>query len=234
MLQQMLPEVTFSLVLFTFLEGIFAFLSPCILPLLPVYLIYLGGRGQQITTSKRLFFNSLGFITGFTVIFVLLGATASSLSSLIIDHRVFWQRISGLVMIGFGLGYLDLVKLPTIRLIASFELGNTDLNYLSSMLFGAAFAFSWTPCLSAFLGSALLLAANSSTVYQGSALLFVFALGLGIPFLLTAVLWQRLQGVLTFLKRNQQAIRWFSGGMLIVVGLLMVFQLFGYYVNIFL
>lgn len=234
MLQQMLPEITFSLVSFTFLEGFLAFLSPCILPLLPVYLMYLCGSEQLDSKSPKLIINTLGFIIGFTLIFILLGATASSLGSLIVAHRVLLQRISGLVMIGFGLGYLGFLKLPTFRFFNSSKLENRNFKFLSSILFGGAFAFSWTPCLSAFLGSALLLAANSGTVYQGSALLFVFALGLGISFLLTAILWHRLQGVFSFLKRNHQLIRWFSGGMLIIVGLLMFFQLFGYYANIFL
>lgn len=234
MLGQMLPEITPSLFLLTFVEGFLAFLSPCILPLLPIYLMYLSGSDQPEADRKRLLINSLGFIAGFTLVFVLLGATASSLGGLLVAHRVMLQRVSGVVMIIFGINYLGVVNIPFLNKTGYFKVRTSNLRFFSSLLFGAAFSFGWTPCLGAFLGSALLLASNASTLYQGSLLLLLFSFGLGIPFLITALLWHRLQGAMDLIKRNIQVIKLISGGLLIVVGLLMLFNLFGYYANIFL
>lgn len=234
MLQSMGPEVTFSLFGLSFLEGLLAFVSPCILPMLPIYLMYLGGEEGDKEARGRLLVNTLGFITGFSLVFVALGASASALGGLLAAHRAVFQRISGLVVILFGLNYLGVFKVAFLNRTKSFAVETKNLKFWSSLLFGAAFSFGWTPCLGAFLGTALLLASSANTLYQGMGLLLVFSLGLAIPFFLTAVLWSKLQNTFSLIRRNLRVIQMISGALLILIGILMVLDRFGGYANLFL
>lgn len=135
-----------------FLEGLLAFVSPCILPMLPIYLMYLGGAEGETLSRRRLLSNTLGFITGFSLVFVALGgATASALGgALLVAHRVLLQRISGLVVIVFGLNYLGVFQVAFLNRSKTFSVETKNLKFWSSTLFGAAFSFGWTPCLGAF------------------------------------------------------------------------------------
>ncbi len=234
MLQSMGPEVNLSLFGFSFLEGLMAFVSPCILPMLPIYLMYLGGTEGEASSRGRLLSNTLGFITGFSLVFVALGATASALGALLVAHRVLLQRISGLIVIIFGLNYLGVFQVAFLNRSKTFSVETKNLKFWSSTVFGAAFSFGWTPCLGAFLGTALLLASNVSTLYEGMGLLLVFSLGLAIPFFLTALLWSRLQNAFSFIKRNMRLIQSISGALLVLVGILMLLDRFGAYTNLFL
>ena len=234
MLQQLAPQVTPSLFGLIFVEGLLAFLSPCILPMIPIYLLYLGGEeaaGEK--AGRRLLLNTLGFITGFTLVFVALGATASALGRLISDNRILLQRVGGVVIILIGLNYLGVIKIGFPGRSRGLKANTENLRFLSSLLFGAAFSLGWTPCLSAFLGTALILASNLKTMYQGMGLLLTFPLGLGVPFLIAALLWGRLQNALGVIKRNLNRIQTVSGFLLIVVGLLMVLNLFNLYTRMF-
>lgn len=232
MLQSMAPEISLSLFGLIFLEGFLAFLSPCILPMIPIYLLYLGGKeGQQ---GRRLIINALGFVAGFSLVFIALGATASVLGNLISEHRVLLQRLGGIVVMAFGLNYLGILKIGFLNRSRTIGAKTKDLKFWSSLLFGAAFSLGWTPCLGAFLGTALIMASSLDTLYQGMALLLTFSLGLGIPFLLTALLWNRLQNTFGFIKRNLGIIQTISGILLVVVGLLMLLDRFGFYANLFL
>lgn len=232
MLQSMAPEISLSLFGLIFLEGFLAFLSPCILPMIPIYLLYLGGKeGQQ---GRRLIINALGFVAGFSLVFIALGATASVLGNLISEHRVLLQRLGGIVVMAFGLNYLGIFKIGFLNRSRMIAAKTKDLKFWSSLLFGAAFSLGWTPCLGAFLGTALIMASSLDTLYQGMALLLTFSLGLGIPFLLTALLWNRLQNTFGFIKRNLGIIQTISGILLVVVGLLMLLDRFGFYANLFL
>ena len=236
MLQQMVPEVTLSLFGLIFVEGVLAFLSPCILPMIPIYLLYLGG-GEGTEAAKgsgaRLVSNTLGFIAGFAIVFVGLGATASALGSLIAENRLLLQRLGGVVIILIGLNYLGVIKIGFLNRSRTMGAQTKNLKFWSSLAFGAAFSLGWTPCLGAFLGTALILASNLNTLYQGMALLFTFSLGLGVPFLLTSLLWGKLQHTLGMIKRNLPRIQMVSGILLIVVGVLMLFDLFRLYTNLF-
>ena len=234
MLQSMAPEVTLSLFGFSFLEGLAAFVSPCILPMLPIYLMYLGGEETDGTRHGRLLLNTLGFIIGFSLVLVALGPSASALGNLLTQHRLLLQRVSGLIVILFGLNYVGVFRITLLNRSKQFSVRTDNLRFWSSIAFGAAFSFGWTPCLGAFLGTALLLASNVDTLYQGMGLLFVFSMGLAIPFFLTALLWNRLQTAFGFIKRNLPRIQVASGLLLILVGLLMVFDRFGSYARIFL
>lgn len=235
MLQSMVPEVSLSLFGLILLEGFLAFLSPCILPMIPIYVLYLGGMdGGEQKPSKRLILNTLGFIAGFTLVFIALGATASALGSLVSQYRIVLQRLGGVVVLAFGLNYLGILKIGFLNRSRSLGASTKDLKIWSSLLFGAAFSLGWTPCLGAFLGTALILASNLDTLYQGMALLLTFSLGLGVPFLLTALLWSRLQSTFGFIKRNLGVIQTISGILLLIVGLLMLLDKFGFYANLFL
>lgn len=216
-----------------FLEGILAFLSPCILPTLPVYLVYLAGQEQEETNNKKLVINTLGFILGFTLIFVTLGATATGLGRLLSQNKLMVQRISGLVIIFFGLHYMGVLKIGVLNREKRFEAKTNNLNFFRSVLFGMAFSFGWTPCIGTFLGSALMLAANQATIFHGIFLLFLFSLGLGVPFFITALLFNKLKGAFDFLKKHFSVITKVSGLFLIIMGLLMAFNLFGYWARLF-
>lgn len=202
--------------------------------MIPIYLLYLGGEeaaGER--AGVRLFLNTLGFIAGFTVVFVALGATASALGRLIAGNRLLLQRLGGLVIILIGLNYLGVIRIGLLNRGRTLRADTSNLRFWSSLLFGAAFSLGWTPCLGAFLGTALILASNLNTLFQGMALLFTFSLGLGVPFLLTALLWGKLQNALGVIKRNLPRIQAVSGLLLIAVGLLMLFDLFRFYANLF-
>lgn len=232
MLSQLAPEVTPALFGLMFSQGILAFLSPCILPMLPVYLLYLAG-GDGKGGDRRLLRNMLGFILGFTVIFVLMGATASGLGSLLQQHRTLLSRIGGVIVILLGINFTGLVHLPFLNRSHVFNADKSNLNFWKSLLFGIAFSAGWTPCLGAFLGSALLVAANSETLLAGMALLFTFAMGLSVPFLLAALLWNHIQGAIGWIKRHLHIIQIISGSLLVIVGLLMVTGLFDRYLQLF-
>lgn len=209
--------------LFTFAEGVMAFVSPCILPMLPVYLIYLtGGEGEKRVQ------NTLFFVAGFTAVFCAMGATATALGGLLSQNKALLEQASGAFMILLGLGYAGVLPLPRLRGKSAKPTGRGPL---SSFLFGMAYTFGWTPCLGAFLGSALALASAKGTVLEGVALLLAFALGLGTPFLLSAFLFEKLSGFFGFLKRHGDTVQFVCGMVLCAVGISLLFRLFPYYLG---
>lgn len=212
---------------FTFVEGIFAFVSPCILPMLPIFLAYISADRQQ--TLGRRFTNTLFFVLGFTTAFTFMGATAFSVGRFMAAYKDFLVKLAGVVLVFFGFVYLDFIQLSFGG--SSVKKGKSGL--LGNFLFGISYSFGWTPCLGAFLGSALALAGVQETVFQGMALLACFGFGLGVPFVIFALLYEKLKGVVSFLKNHSQTIKYAGGIMLIAVGLSMVFNLFSYYMAIF-
>ncbi|MDI9498952.1 MAG: cytochrome c biogenesis CcdA family protein [Bacillota bacterium] len=231
-------------VLMVFLEGVLAFLSPCILPMLPVYLVYLAG--DEAAGRQRRVINTLGFIIGFTLIYVALGATATSIGRALFRNQDLLRRVSGVIMLVLGLHYLGLFDRLHVWLRSRFIKGDAAspgermLNqhsqgrgFLRSLLFGLAFTVTWTPCLTAWVGAAMTMAANSATVWQGIGLLFAFSMGLGIPFMLTALLYESMATGFAFIKRHMQHIRLFSGLLLILIGILMLTNLIGRYMSFF-
>ena len=214
-----------------FIEGILAFISPCILPMVPVYLVYLAG--SQSSNRRRLVINTLGFICGFTVVFVLLGATATKIGSVLQFNKVVLQRVSGAIMMIFGLNYIGVINIGFLNVSKKFNAKTERLKFSSSFIFGIIFSFGWTPCLSTFLGSALILASNQDTLWNGVGLLFLFSMGLGIPFVLLTIFWDAFSGTLGFIKKNADKVRKFSGVLLIIVGFAFLFNVFGYYARLF-
>lgn len=210
--------------LISFLEGIITFISPCLLPMLPIYISYFAGGGQRST--KKTLTGAFGFVTGFTVMFVAMGALAGTVGSFFKEHQTIVNLVSGLVVICFGLNFLGVLKLNLFR--GSSRAVNTDnMGFFSAILFGFIFSIGWTPCVGAFLGSALMLASGQGHVMEGMLMLLVYSLGLGIPFILSAVLIDKLKATFDWIKRNYRMINRISGSLLIIIGILMATGMLG-------
>ncbi len=201
-----------------FLEGIITFISPCLLPMLPIYISYFAGGGER-SISKTLT-GALGFVTGFTVVFVAMGALAGTLGGFLKEYQTAVNIVSGLVVIFFGLHFLGLFQLKLFRGAGSRK--NTGaMGFGSALLFGVIFSVGWTPCVGAFLGSALMLASQQGHVLEGMGMLLVYSLGLGIPFIFSAVLIDYLKSVFGWIKQHYRIINIISGSFLVLVGILM-------------
>ena len=201
-------------ILITFLEGVASFLSPCMLPLLPAYVGYFaGGMERRRHTLAR----AILFVAGFSIVFCLLGVTAGGLGALLAAHRRAVNVVCGLFVIVFGLAYLDVIPLPFFKGVQ--RTGADGL--LGALTFGMIYALGLTPCVGAFLGSALMLAATSGGVWRGLVLLLAYSLGLGVPFVLSAVLIDRLGGAIRWVKTHYRVLNAACGGFLILMGVLM-------------
>ena len=204
--------------LISFLEGIITFISPCLLPMLPVYISYFAGGGQRST--RKTLINALGFVLGFTLVFVAMGALAGTVGGFLKSHQTAVNIVSGLIVVFFGLHFLGLVKVNLFR-GSRRSVDTRDLGFFSAALFGVIFSIGWTPCVGAFLGSALMLASQRGLVLEGLGMLLVYSLGLGITFLLSALLIDRLNSALDFIKSHYGIINKICGGLLILIGILM-------------
>ena len=186
--------------------------------MLPIYISYFAG-GDTKNTKKTLTC-AFGFVLGFTTVFVSLGALAGTLGSLLKEHQTLVNVLSGIVVIFFGLNFLGILKINLFKgHNSSF---NTDnLNFFTSLLFGIIFSIGWTPCVGAFLGSALMLASQQGQTLVGMLMLLAYSLGLGIPFILSAVLIHKLKTTFDFIKSHYTLINRISGIFLIIVGVMM-------------
>ena len=201
-----------------FLEGIITFISPCLLPMLPIYISYFAGGGERST--KKTLSGALGFVSGFSVIFVAMGALAGTIGGFLREYRGAVNVISGLVVILFGLNCLGVFKMNLFR-GGSKAVNSRDMGFFPAMLFGMIFSLGWTPCVGAFLGSALILASQQGHVVEGMLMLLCYSLGLGIPFLLSAVLIDYLKSAFNWIKQHYQVINAVCGCFLVLVGILM-------------
>ena len=201
-----------------FLEGIITFISPCLLPMLPIYISYFAGGGER--SMRKTLTGAIGFVTGFTIIFVILGALAGTVGSFLKEHQTAVNIISGLIVIFFGLNFLGVFKINLFR-GGNRSVDTQNMNFFSALLFGVIFSLGWTPCVGAFLGSALMLASQQGHVVQGMLMLLAYSMGLGIPFILSAVLIDYLKSAFNWIKRNYRIINIVSGCLLILIGILM-------------
>ena len=208
--------------LLSFTEGMLTFISPCILPLLPIYFFYLAGVAEKKDIQRgKLLLNGLAFVLGFSLVFVTLGATATGLGRFLQGHLDIFRQVSGVVMIIFGLHFMGILRLHFLDLDRHLDYEVGQLNFLKSIVFGVVFAFGWTPCVGIFLGSALLLAGNADSLGQGMLLLLAYSAGLGVPFILSALLFEVAQDFFRGLQRHGRLISVISGLVLILAGLLM-------------
>lgn len=208
----------------SFLEGVVTFISPCLLPMLPIYISYFAGGGER--SVKKTLGGALGFVTGFTIVFVALGALAGTLGSLLKEYQTAVNIVSGLIVIFFGLNFLGVFKLNLFK-GSNHKVNTKNMGFFSAMLFGIIFSVSWTPCVGAFLGSALMLASQQGHVGEGVVMLLVYSLGLGIPFVLSAVLIDYLKSAFNWIKKHYKVINIVCGVLLILVGVLMATGLIG-------
>lgn len=215
--------------LISFLEGIITFISPCLLPMLPIYISYFAGGGER--TTKVTLKNAFGFVLGFTVVFVAMGALAGSVGSFLIRYQTVVNLLCGIVVVIFGLNYMGLLKLHLFRGRMGRQL-NGEMNFLSAGVFGMIFAAGWTPCVGAFLGSALMLASQQGHVLEGMLMLLCYSLGLGVPFLMSAVLIDRLKTAFNWIKAHYGLINKVCGGLLVIIGILMATGTLGRFMTV--
>ena len=204
--------------LISFLEGIITFISPCLLPMLPIYISYFAGGGAR-TVGKTLR-NALGFVAGFTLVFVAMGALAGTLGSFLTRYQTWVNLIGGVIVVMFGLNYMGVLKLNLFHGLNRSAVQG-EMGFFSAVLFGIVFSVGWTPCVGAFLGSALMLASQQGHVLEGMGMLLCYSLGLGIPFLFSAVLIDKLKSAFNWIKAHYTLVNRISGGLLVLVGVLM-------------
>lgn len=211
--------------LLSFIEGIITFVSPCLLPMLPIYISYFAGgeASDQIKRKRQTLINAIGFVLGFTIVFLLLGAAAGTFGRFVRQHEFIFNIIGGLILIAFGLNFMNVIQIGFLNRTLRIHMKVKSFNFVTSTLLGIVFSIGWTPCVGAFLGSALMLAANSQEAFKGIAMLLLFSLGLGIPFVISAVLIDSLKQTFDAIKRHYRVINIISGLLLITVGVLMMF-----------
>ena len=207
--------------------GFLSFVSPCVLPLLPAYLGYMTGLSseelqgpQNVATRAHVLGRSVAFVLGLAVVFTALGATASAVGQAVAAYHSIILRVAGVLVVILGLHTLGLIRLSFLYQERRLSYGGADGSYLGALLLGAAFAAGWTPCIGPFLAGLLALASQEQTVGQGMLLLFVYALGLGVPFVLTGLALGASMPLLKALKSHLYALELVSGFLLVGMGLL--------------
>ena len=201
-----------------FLEGIITFISPCLLPMLPIYLSYFAGGGER--SLGRTLRSAFGFVTGFTLVFTALGALAGTVGGFLQEHQTAVNLVSGGVVILVGLNFLGVIRLDLFRGSRQAAPANC-VGFFPALLLGIMFSVGWTPCVGAFLGSALMLDSQQGHMAEGVLMLLAYSLGLGIPFLLSAVLIDSLKSTFDWIKRHYGVINRICGGLLVLLGVLM-------------
>jgi len=217
----LIPAMTLA-----FLAGVISFLSPCVLPIVPPYLAYMSGISLSEATDNNkavsIFLPAVFFVLGLSTVFLILGFTASALGTVFLSYQDTLITISGILVMGFGLHFLGILRIGFLEREARFEASSQNGSAFGAYVLGLAFAFGWTPCIGPQLASILTLAASEGSVARGTTLLGVYALGLGMPFLLVALFLSRLSATLTWLKRHMQIIERLMGLLLWTIGLMML------------
>ena len=221
-------------ILTAFLAGIFSFVSPCVLPLIPAYLSFISGfsieqmksEGNRWRVIKRVGLNSLLFILGFSLVFVLLGASATFLGSFLRSHRPLFDKIAGIIIVIFGLHLLGIFRIPWLYYEKRFHANDRTLGMLTPFVLGLTFAFGWAPCVGPILAGMLLLASTEATILKGIILLSFYSAGLGVPFFAAGVGFNLFIHLFEKLKRYFKIIEIISGLFLILVGVLVFLDSF--------
>ena len=205
---------------FTFIEGFASFISPCILPMIPIYISYFIGEDNK-KVSKAII-NSIGFVSGFTIVFILLSIFASSFGGIISNNIKYVKIAFGIIIILLGLNYMELINIKFLNKTKGVNKKTKDLNFIKAMIFGMLFSISWTPCIGTFLASALLIIAKNQDIVKGVLLMLIYSIGLGIPFIISAALLEKLKEVFNFVKKHYDIIKKVSGIILIIMGIYMI------------
>ena len=206
------------------LAGVLSFLSPCVLPIVPPYLAYMGGISlsemrENQSARRRVLLPAIFFVLGLSTIFLLLGFAVSAFGSFFLQNQLLFSRVSGAMIVVFGLHFLGVIRIPLLNREARMDAKSDGGTAFGAYVLGLAFAFGWTPCIGPQLGAILSLAAQEASLVRGTVLLGVYALGLGLPFLLAALFIERAIGVMARLKRHMKTIERAMGVLLILVGL---------------
>ena len=212
-----------------FLEGIITFISPCILPMLPLYISYFA-NGEN--NRRKTVCNALGFILGFTIVFVLLGAFAGVLGGFLKQYETVVNIITGGIVVVLGLNFTGLIRIDFLNDAKRLQVEIRNIHFATSVLFGMVFAIGYTPCVGAFLGSALMMASRQGPLVEGVLMLVIYSAGLGIPFLISALLIDRLKATFQVIKSHYRVINLVSGVFLVVLGVLMMTGAFGYFLGL--
>lgn len=224
-----MPDISIYM---AFGAGLISFLSPCILPLVPGYISFISGvsfeqlkqspadRSHPAAMKGRVLLNSLFFVAGFSLVFILLGASATWLGAFLAAETTLLSKIAGAVIIFFGIYKMGLIPTRFFYREARFQIGNKKYGYAGAALIGAAFAFGWTPCIGPVLAGILAFAGTLEKVSQGVMLLFIYSLGLGIPFLLTALAINRFWGFFGRIKKYLRLLEVTGGAIMVALGLL--------------
>ncbi|WP_390914820.1 cytochrome c biogenesis protein CcdA [Pseudosulfitobacter sp. SM2401] len=208
--------------------GVVSFLSPCVLPIVPPYLAYMSGVSvsemtDEKSAQRKAIVAALFFVLGLSTVFILLGFAASAFGAFFLQNQILFAQISGVVIIIFGLHFVGLFRIPFLDREARMDAGDQGGSSFGAYVLGLAFAFGWTPCIGPQLGAILSLAASEGSVARGTMLLGIYAIGLGLPFLLAAIFISRAMGVMNRIKRHMVLIERIMGGLLILVGLALLF-----------
>lgn len=204
--------------------GVLSFLSPCVLPIVPPYLAYMGGISMsdmtgQSASRRKVILPALFFVLGLSTVFLLLGFAASAFGSFFLSNQDIFTKISGAIVIVFGLHFLGVFRIPILDREARLDAGDQGGSALGAYVLGLAFAFGWTPCIGPQLGAILSIAAQEGSIQRGTVLLGTYAVGLGLPFLLAALFIGRAVGLMARLKRHMKTIERAMGLLLLAVGL---------------
>ena len=214
----------------TFLEGVITFISPCLLPMLPIYISFFAGDKPKEKKYEALK-NSLAFVLGFTLVFIVLGVFAGSVGRILSSHQLAVNIVSGCVVVFFGLHFLGIFNIPLLNRTFKVKTSAGGLGVVSSFVFGIVFSIGWTPCVGVFLGSALMLVSQQGSLMKGVGMMLCYSAGLGIPFVAAAILIERLKSTFDFIKRHYRIVHIVSGALLILIGILMATGCMNYFLS---
>lgn len=214
------------------LEGIITFISPCMLPMLPIYLSYFAGQKTEQKGMVKTLINVLGFILGFTTVFTILAVFSASLGIILKNNIKLVNIILGIIVVVFGLDFMGIINSSSINKSRGIKGSNKNFNFISSLMFGIIFSITWTPCVGVFLSTALSIITISGNILKGITLIITYCLGLGIPFVISALLLDKLKNTFDCIKKHYNVINKVCGIFLCVIGILMITGLINKYFNI--
>lgn len=214
------------------LEGIITFISPCMLPMLPIYISYFAGQETTEKSTLKTVCNAITFVLGFTLVFIMLGVFSASIGMILKSNIKIVNVILGIIVILFGLNFMGVIKLDIINKCRGIKLKENRFQVLSSFVFGVIFSITWTPCVGAFLGTALSIITISGNISKGLFLIITYCIGLGLPFVISAVFIDKLKNVFSSIKKHYGLINKICGIFLCIIGILMVTGLIDKYFNL--